>query len=622
LKVGDQKVVVRESKSKKAKFIGHLLDDVKALEYMLENGLIETGITRIGAEQEFCLVKKDWRPADNSEEILKQINDPHFTTELARYNLEINLDPIELKGDCFSKMERQLTQLLSRAEKAAEKNNTNIILTGILPTITKSHLQLDYITPKPRYYALNDRMMKLRRNNFRLHIMGVDELNIHHDSILFEACNTSFQLHLQIEPDDFISSFNWAQAISGPVLAVCANSPLLLGRELWDETRIALFRQSTDTRNISLALKDEPPRVAFGSEWISGTAASIYKENIAQYKVILSKEVEHNSLDLLQQGKIPKLEALSLHNGTIYPWNRACYGVGNGKPHLRIENRYIPAGPSIQDEMANFAFWIGLMRGRPKKFDNMAAVMEFNDAKSNFIRAARTGKQAVMTWDNEEYTVEELTQKILLPIAYSGLMQAGVDVKDTERLLNIIEHRTKKNNGAQWMISNYRALRKQQNIDDSLRRITKAIHENQRTGKTIDEWSDIDPMTALKTHANKVGQIMSTRVFTVKKTDLADMATSIMRWKNIHHVPVENKRGELCGLLTWTHVQKFRKELGDNQIVGNIMARNVISVTPNTKIAEAIAIMKEHEFGCLPVIQKKELVGIITIKDVIAFDHG
>jgi CBS domain-containing protein len=620
--MGEQKVPTLQTDDKKAQFIRHLLDDVKALEYMLEHGMFETGITRIGAEQEFCLVAEDWRPAKNSLEILKEIDDPHFTTELARYNLEINLDPVTLKGACLSEMEGQLISLLEKATRAAENHNSKVILTGILPTISKPYLQMDYITPRPRYLALNDRLMKLRTKNFHLHIMGVHELSITHDSVLFEACNTSFQLHLQIEPTDFISSFNWAQAIAGPVMSICANSPMLLGRELWSETRIALFRQSIDTRNISLALKNEMPRVAFGSNWASGSPATIYKDNIAQYKVILSQDIKHNSLEMVQDGKIPKLEALNLHSGTIYPWNRACYGVSDGKPHLRIENRYIPAGPSVLDEMANFALWIGLMMGRPKKYDDIARVMDFKDAKSNFIKAARTGKSSILRWDQTEYCVKDLMEKVMLPMAESGLEKAGIDSEDIKRLLGVIRQRITGKSGSEWMVSNYRKLRKTQTVDSSLRMITQATYQNQKENHHIAKWPDIDDKQKLKNEANKVGHIMSTKVLTVREKELAEMATSIMQWKNIHHVPVENSAGELCGLLTWTHAQKFRNEKSDISFtVEKIMTKDVITVETSTTIKKAIAIMKKNEIGCLPVIQAKELVGIITIKDVIRFDH-
>jgi len=620
--MGEQKVNRSFSEEKKALFIKNLLDDVRALEQMLENGQIEKGITRIGAEQEFCLVTKDWRPATNNEEILSKIDDEHFTTELARYNLEINLDPIELKKDCFSKVESQLNDMLSKGAKVSEENNSKMILTGILPTITKTHLSLDYITPNPRYYALNEMLKGLRRSNFQLHLKGVDELSIAHDSVLFEACNTSFQLHLQIDPDDFISSFNWSQAIAGPILSICCNSPLLLGRELWDETRIALFRQSIDTRNISEALKDQSPRVAFGDNWAKGTAVDIYKENISKFKIILSRELDENSLEVLAEGKTPKLRALNLHSGTIYPWNRACYGVGNGKAHLRIENRYIPSGPSVLDEMANFAFWVGVMRGRPRKFDDMASVMDFREAKSNFIKAARSGRSAVMCWEGKHYSAKKLIKKVFLPMAYDGLRSEGIAEKDVKRLLKVIEKRLKGNTGSTWMISNYRRLNNTMKKDKALRLITKSMYLNQQKGIAVHEWPDANENDVLNEASHWVGHIMSTMLFTVKDTDLANLATSIMEWNNIHHVPVENDENELCGILTWSHASKYHEEK-DNpwHLVKDIMEKKVISVEATTPIKEAIRIMKTNEIGCLPVLQNKELIGIITIHDVRPYDH-
>lgn len=620
--MGEHKVNRSLTEERKALFIRHLLDDVKALEIMLENDQIEKGITRIGAEQEFCLVTRDWRPASNNQEILEKIDDPHFTTELARYNLEINLDPRELKDNCFSRVENELRQHLDKAKKVSEEHDTRVILTGILPTISKTHLAFNYITPYPRYYALNEMLMSLRRSNFQLHLQGVDELSISHDSVLFEACNTSFQLHLQIDPEDFISSFNWSQAIAGPVLSICCNSPLLLGRELWNETRIALFRQSIDTRHITEALKDQEPRVAFGSNWATGTAASIYKENISKYKIILSSEMDENSLELLEQGKIPKLKALNLHSGTIYPWNRACYGVGNGKPHLRIENRYIPAGPSVLDELANFALWVGIMRGRPKHYDDMAKIMDFREAKSNFVKAARNGKDAVMCWEGKKYSAKKLLKKVFLPIAYDGLRKEGVDENDIKRLLGIIEMRLKGHSGATWMISNYRNLIKCVKKDKALRIITKYTYLNQAKGTPIHQWEDADETDKLSESSYWVGHIMSTMLFTVKRTDLASLATSIMDWNNIHHVPVEDDKGKLCGLLTWTHANKFNKgEEHSTQLVQDIMEENVISVQSTTTIKEAINIMKENEIGCLPVLQDDELIGIVTIHDVKSYDR-
>ncbi|WP_034261641.1 CBS domain-containing protein [Altibacter lentus] len=621
--MGEHKVLSTLQHKDRAKFIGHLLNDIKALEQMLEKGLIEDDIVRIGSEQEFCLLTPHWRPSDRAEAILKAIDDPHFTTELARYNLEINLDPVRLTSNCFSLMESQLNELLQKASTTAKQYDTHVLLTGILPTISKNELEFYYMTPQPRYWALNDMMKELRGSDFQLYIKGVDDLSIHHDSVLFEACNTSFQMHLQIPPQDFISSYNWAQAISGPILGISTNSPLLLGRELWDETRIALFQQSIDTRFSSYALKDQQARVSFGTQWESGSIADIYKNDIAIHKVILSKDIEKDSLDILAEGGVPKLPALNLHNGTIYKWNRPCYGVGGGKAHVRIENRYIASGPSTLDEMATFVFWVGLMIGRPSSFDHMPAVMDFRDAKSNFIKAARTGKHAVLQWMDKAYSVKDLILKELLPIAYSGLKKAGIDSADIERFLKIIEIRANGITGSQWMVQNFRKLRKTMKKDDALRILTKSMYEAQETGKTVNEWPQVNYRAGALSSAHLVGHIMSTQLFTVKENDLASLATSVMEWKNVHHVPVEGKSGALRGLLTWTHMEKHKKnEENDSTLtVADIMVKDVTTVRSDTPISEAIALMKEHEFGCLPVVKDNEMIGIITIKDVIPFDN-
>ena len=588
---------------------------------MIERGMIENDVTRIGSEQEFCLVNENWRPSKNAEQLLEEINDPHFTTELARYNLEINLDPVELKGKCFSKIKDQLTTLLDKAKAVASKKDSKVILTGILPSISKNEIAFDYMTPNPRYWNINDITRELRGGDFELNLSGVDELSITHDSVLFEACNTSFQMHLQIPSDDFISSYNWAQVIAGPVLSICTNSPLLLGRELWSETRIALFQQSIDTRTTTHALKDQQARVTLGNRWAEGTATDIFKNDVAIYKVILSKEIENDSLNELEAGKIPKLQALCLHNGTIYRWNRACYGVGGGKPHLRIENRYIPAGPTIIDEIANFAFWVGLMKGRPSEFDDVANQLDFRDAKANFIKAARTGRDSSLHWKGQQIPAPELVTKELLPIAYAGLEKMSVAKEDIEKLLGIIEKRTTGTTASKWLIKNYRNLKKSIRQDDALITITKGIHENQKTDLPVHEWSMIESFKPIEA-AHQVGHIMSTRLFVVNENDLAELATSIMLWKNINHVPVENSSGDLCGLLTRTHMERYQEmeAMNEDLLVSDIMSKEVITVQPDTEISKAIQLMKKLEYGCMPVVQGSHLIGIITIKDVLPFD--
>ena len=448
-------------------------------------------------------------------------------------------------------------------------------------------------------------------------LKGVDELSLNHGSVLFEACNTSFQLHLQISPQDFIKSYNWSQAIAGPVLGVAANSPLLMGRELWKETRIALFQQSLDTRKSTNALKEQIPRVGFGDRWQRGSAAEIFKEDISVHRIILTKPIEQNSLQLLENGAIPKLEALNLFNGTVYRWNRPCYGVGNGKPHLRIENRYIPSGPSVIDEMANLAFWVGLMTGRPEKYDDMASIMDFREAKLNFIKSATTGRQTVFSWLGEAMPLEKLIFGELLPIAYEGLKKQNVDEKDINRLLGIIEERAKRGTGAEWQVKNYRRLRKQVKLDSALVQLTKAMYKNQQTKLPVYEWPQVKDSKEIKESFQWVEQIMSTRLMKLYEEDFANLAVSIMQWNNIHHLPVENNEGELVGLLTWSHIEEIGKISNNSDIrVSDIMIKKVVTVRPRTKIAMAKKIMEDYQIGCLPVCSGSHLVGIISKVDL------
>jgi CBS domain-containing protein len=621
--MGELIIDIVGNQANNSKFIENLLKDIKALEIMLEKNVFDDTITRIGSEQELCLIDSTWRPTRNSEDILKDINDPHFTTELAKFNLEINLDPIELKGSCFKKVSNQLVSLMKKAKDISAKHDTKVILTGILPTISENELEQDYMTARPRYLILNEKYREVRGDDFRLHIRGLDELRLSHDSILFEACNTSFQMHLQIASHDFISSYNWAKAISGPVLGVCTNSPLLLGRELWSETRVALFRQSIDTRMASRSLKDQDSRVTFGNNWAKGTVADIFKDDIANFKILISKENTSDSLEALKNDETPKLEALNLHNGTIYRWNRACYGITNGKPHVRIENRYIPAGPSIADEIANFAFWVGIMVGRPSKYDDMPHVMDFRDAKSNFVKAARHGSDALLNWDGKKISVKKLAYKVLLPIAYKGLKKVGINKEDRRYFLGIIEKRIKGQSGSEWMTANYRVLKDVTSKDNALRLLTRAIYNNQIDNTPVHNWPPIKGDGFLKESAQLVGHIMSTKLFTVHEKSLANLATSLMKWKNIHHVPVENEIGNLTGLLTWKHVQKFsdvdQDQDNKNLTVAQIMEEDVMTVTPQTHIKDAMETMKKHKISCLPVVKNLDLVGIITITDLIAF---
>lgn len=620
--MGEQNIHVNTSDEDRLVFLQHLLNDLKALERMHKEGMIEDDTIRIGAEQEFCLVNEQWRPAFNAMDVLSELDDPHFTTELARFNLEINLDPVQLTGGAFSQMGTQLEQLLKKAEVAANKHGSKIVLTGILPSISMHELELDFMTPLDRYYALNDLIKKARGGNFRMHFSGVDEFSINHNSVMFEACNTSFQMHLQVSPDDFVQSYNWSQAIAGPVLGACVNSPLLLGKELWCETRVALFQQTLDTRVIARANLDKQARVTFGSDWVEGTVVDYFKHEVSKYKSLLTRHIEKDSLTELKSGTIPKLKALNLHNGTIYRWNRPCYGVGNGKPHIRIENRYIPAGPSMKDELANLAFWVGLMRGRPAEFDDLPKVMDFQNAKANFLRACRNGTETVMNWKGKTIPLTNLILDELLPMAESGLRKMKIDEADIQASLKVVEERMTGFTGSQWMISNYRNLKKTLKTDDALIALTESIHHNQQSYECLNEWPEYRDLAAFNSAANKVGHIMKTTLVTADSGESGEMALRYMKWNNVHHLPVVDEDEQLVGLITWQHLFKYLDEIMDADHVisaGDIMIREVITVETSTPIQEAIKTMKSSNIGCLPVVEEDHLVGIITVKDVLKF---
>jgi hypothetical protein len=318
--MGEERVHLASSGSKvqMQHFAKQLIADVGALEYMLNNNWIESDIKRIGAEQEMCLINKFYKPACTAMDILNDFHPDWLTTELAQFNLEINLSPQVFSEDAFSLMETELRSRLSELSKVAAKFNTRILLTGILPSLRKFDLSFDKLTPKDRYFALMEALKSLRGSDYELHISGIDELIIQHDSPLLEACNTSFQVHLQVSPYEYVKMYNIAQAVAGPVLSMSANSPLLFGKRLWHESRIALFQQSIDNRKSRDHLRDRSPRVTFGRDWLHESILEIYKEDITRFRILLGAEIEENSMEQLAQNLAPKLKALQVHNLKIF----------------------------------------------------------------------------------------------------------------------------------------------------------------------------------------------------------------------------------------------------------------------------------------------------------------
>ncbi|KGL61012.1 CBS domain protein [Polaribacter sp. Hel1_33_96] len=619
--MGSHAVTAIKTQKNRKDFVHHLLNDIEALEYMIKNDLFENGIQRVGVEQELCIVDKDYRPSTNALEILNKINDIHYTTELALFNLEINLDPCELKDTCFSDIEKQLIALLEKGYKvAAETDNNKIILTGILPTLRKKDLIFKNVTPFKRYKTLNKVLKKIRGDDFKLHILGIDELILKHESILFEACNTSFQVHLQVSPEDIIDKYNWSQAIAGPMLSIMTNSPILLGKELWSETRIALFQQSIDLRNVSHISREQKPRVSFGNSWVKDSILELFTDDISRYPPLVFSKFEENSIESVKKGIMPKLKALNLHNGTLYKWNRLCYGVHENTAHLRIENRYIPSGPSVKDEIANALLWVGVMQGMPKKYQKIWKKMSFYDARGNFINAARTGINTYFNWFDKGISAKKLLENILIPMAKEGLLKSKINESEINYYLGIIQKRIDTSTtGSKWIIRNKRKLREKVSKYESNVILTEYIYRNQISNKVISEWDSVDLYENKSDKKyNKLYKIMSTSIFVVHENDLIKLALKIMEWKQINHIPVVNKRNKIVGVIEKKQLDEldFSSKKVLNMVAKNIMNKDFDVAHPEMSYKKSKELILNTKNTCVAVITEDKLVGIFTKSDL------
>lgn len=605
-------------------FTRALLRDMLAMERLLAEGHIESGIRRFGAEQEMFLVNEAWRPAPVAVEVLEDLDDEPFTTELARFNLEANLSPRVLEGTCFSDMHAELDEYVGRVRAAARRHDSEVMLTGILPTLAKSDLSLDNITPRARYYALNDAMNQAGGGAFRLRIRGTDELMIEHDSVMLEACNTSFQVHLQVSAEEFAHFYNVAQAVTGPVLAACVNSPLLFGRRLWAETRIALFQQSLDTRGADLHMREMSSRVRFGGHWLERSVVELFQEDVAAFRVLLAMPVDEDPLAVLDEGGVPKLSALQLFNGTVYRWNRPCYGISKGKPHLRIECRALPAGPTTLDEMANAVFWIGAVLGVARKYPDLRERLEFDDAKSNFLAASRLGLRSGLAWlDGESGPSDRLVLDTLLPVAEEGLSEYPIDRDAAARYLAVIEERVKAGvTGASWALRSLSRLKGSGTRGERLSAITAATVRQQVEGTPVARWdvAEIHEAGGWKHHYTSVEQYMTTRLTTVNQDELVELVAYLMDFRGIRHVLIEDNEHRLVGVVSYRSILRLMAEgrtpaEAEAMPVSEVMVRDPVTIAPETTTMEAIRIMREKRVSALPVVKHEQLIGLVSETD-------
>ncbi|WP_246268108.1 glutamate--cysteine ligase [Nonomuraea typhae] len=454
---------------------------------MLREARFEVERPLAGLEIELNIVDERGEAAMRNAQVLAAIAQPDWATELGQFNIEINIQPQALDGAGALALESDVRARLNHAESRARSEGGHLVLIGILPTLREQDIGEGTLSANPRFRLLNEQIFAARGEDLHLLVEGVERLDTHADSVAPEAACTSVQLHLQVSPEAFAAHWNAAQAIAGAQVAVAANSPYLFGKELHRETRITLFEQATDTRPAELKEQGVRPRVWFGERWIT-SVFDLFEENVRYFPALLPLVEQEDPRELLDRGLIPHLPELTLHNGTIYRWNRPVYAVVDGAPHLRVENRVLPAGPTVIDVAANAAFYYGLMAVLPNAERPIWSQMSFAAAEDNLNTAARHGIDARLYWPGAgEVPAVELILRRLLPMAYEGLDRWGVDKAVAERLLGVIEGRCLTGRtGATWQVEKVTAIGGDRH--EALREMTLEYIERMHTNEPVHTW--------------------------------------------------------------------------------------------------------------------------------------
>jgi len=490
--VGRDIQAIKISGEDRRKYRDKLRRSLDVFARMLRERRFDENPSTVGQEIELNLVDERGMPSMRNTDVLDAIASPAWATEVGQFNLEINVPPRMLGGDALATLETELRADLNAADTRARTVGSHLAMVGILPTLAEHDVNAGTMSANERYRVLNEQIFAARGEDMTISIDGPEQLLTHADSITPEAACTSVQLHLQVSPDAFADYWNAAQAIAGVQVALAANSPFLFGRQLWHETRITLFEQSTDTRPDELKEQGVRPRVWFGERWIT-SVFDLFEENIRYFPALLPICEDENPLATLDRGAIPQLAEMNLHNGTVYRWNRPVYAVVDGRPHLRVENRVLPAGPTIADVVANAAFYYGLVRSLAEAQRPIWTQMSFTTAAENLHEASRHGLDAQLYWPGVGDTpVSELILRRLLPLAREGLGRWGVDEAVAGRLLGIVEQRCLTGQtGAAWQIATVAELTSRSGLDrrEALRQMTQRYIEHMHTNEPVHTWS-------------------------------------------------------------------------------------------------------------------------------------
>jgi gamma-glutamyl:cysteine ligase YbdK (ATP-grasp superfamily) len=470
--------------------------NLAALRTLVDNGSFETGRRTCGIEVEVYITDSQGTPVPINAKLLERMASADFQTELAQFTIEFGVKPRLLMGHVFHTIDTELRRSLNHAHEVAEDLGAQVMIIGILPTLRDLDATEELMSANDRYRALNNMILSARGEDILIKIEGSELLETTAQSILFEAACTSMQLHLQVDPHDFGLYWNAAQLLSAPLVAVAANSPFFLGKQLHHETRITLFEQAIDTRTEELVQQGVRPRVWFGEKWLDEGEGlwDLFDENVRYFPALLPVCADEDPMATIAAGEVPRLPELTLHNGTIYRWNRPVYEVVRGRPHMRIENRVLPAGPSVPDAVANAAFFYGLLHGlasqaRPHIWEQMS----FAAAADNFYAAARDGLSARLYWPRvgAQVPVPELILRHLLPLARDGLVDWGVDAGDVDYYLGIIAERTLSGmSGAGWQIATWHKLIDDDKLsrEDATRELVRIYRQRSYASTPVHTW--------------------------------------------------------------------------------------------------------------------------------------
>jgi len=475
-----------------ALFHERLKQNLSELGRLLERPGFGAGPVTTGTELELVLVDRTGQPLPLNTAVRAEAADPRITVELNRYNLELNSSPVPLAGQPFTALADELDALLARAADAARAHQGRIVLIGVLPTLTEAHLDGGAVTDVARFRALGRGLRRLRQGPIQVRIAGEEPLELTSEHIALEGANTSFQVHLRVAPPDFTRVYNAAQLATAPALAVAGNSPTFLGHRLWEETRIALFKQAVEDRD-SHGPRRRPSRTSFGTGWLRGGALELLAESVRLHEPLLPAVGDPPGQFADDQAGVPCLDELRLHQGTVWRWNRAIYDPAAGG-HLRIEMRALPAGPTVTDMMANAAFLIGLTLWLADLDQRWTYALPFERADHGFYRAAQYGLDAELSWPAGGDRVSTLPAADLvtglLPAAREGLVRAGVATAEADHLLEVIGARTAtRQTGAAWQRVALTAAERGRTREQALAVMLDWYLSRAATGQPVHTWA-------------------------------------------------------------------------------------------------------------------------------------